>query len=53
MYAEIVFRNGVIWTADRLHPLAQAIAVTGEEIIFAEAMQTPVPIPVRKRRSMT
>ncbi|HDG1672638.1 TPA: amidohydrolase [Kluyvera cryocrescens] len=34
MYAEIVFKNGVIWTADRLHPLAQAIAVTGEEIIF-------------------
>lgn len=34
MYAEMVFKNGVVWTADQQHPLAQAVAITAGEIIF-------------------
>ncbi|GAB3111600.1 amidohydrolase [Aestuariicella hydrocarbonica] len=32
--ADLVFTNGTIYTADKDHTLAQAIAVKGEEIVF-------------------
>ncbi len=32
--ADLVFRNGVIWTVDADNPRAQAIATQGERIIY-------------------
>ena len=32
--ADLVFRNGVIWTVDTDNPTAQAIAIVGDRIIF-------------------
>src|SRR6266851_2100744 len=32
-YVERIFINGKIWTEDDAHPLAQAIAVTGDKIV--------------------
>jgi len=32
--ADIVFRNGVIWTVDAGNPMAQAVATLGDRIIF-------------------
>lgn len=34
MYAEIVFKNGFIWTAEHTAPQAQAMAIAAQKIIF-------------------